>query len=132
MKLIYLVVLSISVFCNSTFAECQFAKNIEIEKIKNSPFCWNESSKGWISKNCSEKTQCLALNEIKKSKNLKKLAKKINLDGGKNLGTSLCKELSGIVLYSFSKIDESESTFCQFSDQSLIDTQSLQYVVLKK
>jgi hypothetical protein len=48
------------------------------------------------------------------------------LGGGKNPGAVLCHEMRGNVVFALDN-EDNESTFCQFTDESLIDNGSLAY-----
>jgi putative hemolysin len=80
----------------------------------------------------SRREKCRARVAIEQAHaNVKALDDRTPRPGGINPGSILCKKAGGDVLIGFD-VDQDEMTFCEFTDGSMVATDSLVYYALNK
>jgi len=87
---------------------------------------WNIRHEGWVSPGCHHEEKCEALRLLPLIQKANLVLKPVDLEGGKNPGSVLCRKLSGKVIFGAPKAGGGRTSFCQAGDGSLIPSSFLQ------
>jgi hypothetical protein len=93
---------------------------------KSIPLEWNVQYEGWVSPGCHHEEKCEALRLLPLIQKANLVLKPVDLEGGKNPGSVLCRKLSGKVIFGAPKAGGGRTSFCQAGDGSLIPSSFLQ------
>ncbi|HXH75334.1 MAG TPA: hypothetical protein VNJ08_10240 [Bacteriovoracaceae bacterium] len=109
---------------SSVMANCKTSQTFNVEGIEHK-LCYFKKGEAWVSPACMKKASCDALKIYEASTKKTVVVTEVEAEGGKNQSNIICQKLGGTVMMAKIPPRNSQQTFCQGKDKSLINANAL-------